>query len=115
MGLFVFVELKREIAIWKRTARHMRVVSLEEQGVRDMLLRKAQEVQLQLREQLNHKYFTLYTRTHTHTLAYIHTHVLTYKHTHTIDILTPGTGLETERRAQQLRCHTPCPISCADL
>ena len=49
------VELKREIAIWKRTARHMRVVSLEERGVRDMLLRKAEEVQMQLREQLVHK------------------------------------------------------------
>ena len=65
----MFVELKREIAIWKRTARHMRVVSLEERGVRDMLLRKAQEVQLQLREQLNHKYLnncTLYAHTYTH-------------------------------------------------
>lgn len=51
----MFAELKREIAIWKRTARHMRVVSLEERGVRDMLLRKAEEVQMQLREQLVHK------------------------------------------------------------
>ena len=55
LGLFVLAEMKREIAIWKRTARHMRVVSLEERGVRDMLLRKAEEVQMQLREQLVHQ------------------------------------------------------------
>jgi len=56
------------------------VISLEEQGVRDMLLRKAQEVQLQLREQLNHKYFTLYTHTHTSIYTYTHTHISTHSH-----------------------------------
>lgn len=55
----MFAELKREIAIWKRTARHMRVVSLEERAVRGMLLQKAEEVQRQLREQINHKYVVL--------------------------------------------------------
>jgi len=51
----MLAELKREIAIWRRTAQHMRVVSLEERAVRDMLLQKAQSVQVQLREQLDHQ------------------------------------------------------------
>ena len=33
----------------------MRVVSLEERGVRERLLMKAQEVQSQLRDRLSHK------------------------------------------------------------
>ena len=53
--LKAYIELKREIAIWKRTARHMRVVSLEERGVRERLLMKAQEVQAQLKDRLSHK------------------------------------------------------------
>jgi len=53
--LKAYIELKREIAIWKRTARHMRVVSLEERGVRERLLMKAREVQAQLKDRLSHK------------------------------------------------------------
>ena len=44
-------ELKREIAIWERTARLMPTVSLEERAVRDAIRAKAREVQHQLREQ----------------------------------------------------------------
>ena len=46
-------ELKREIAIWERTALQMPVVSLEETAVRDALRTKASEVRNQLhREEL---------------------------------------------------------------
>lgn len=46
-------ELKREIAIWERTARRLPVVSLEERAVRDALRAKASEVRLQLRQQID--------------------------------------------------------------
>ena len=42
------VELKREVAIWERTAQHLNVVSLEERAVRDALLAKAAAVRNQL-------------------------------------------------------------------
>jgi hypothetical protein len=44
-------ELKREIAIWERTARYMPVVSLEERAVREALRTKARDVRNQLKEQ----------------------------------------------------------------
>ena len=43
--------MKREIAIWERTARLMPIVSLEERAVRDALRSKAREVKSQLKEQ----------------------------------------------------------------
>ena len=46
-------ELKREIAIWERTARRLPVISLEERAVRDALRAKANEVRLQLTQQMN--------------------------------------------------------------
>lgn len=46
-------ELKREIAIWERTARRLPVVSLEERAVRDALRAKAAEVQKQLKQEIN--------------------------------------------------------------
>lgn len=47
------LELKREIAIWERTARLMPVVSLEERAIRDALRTKAAEVREQLKEAKN--------------------------------------------------------------
>lgn len=47
-------ELKREIAIWERTARLMPVVSLEERAIRDALRSKGREVREQLKEARNH-------------------------------------------------------------
>lgn len=44
-------ELKREIAIWKRTAERLNVVSLEERAVRDAILAKADDVQNQLNQE----------------------------------------------------------------
>ena len=44
-------EMKREIAIWERTASQMPIVSLEEAAVRDALRAKAKEV----RNQLHHE------------------------------------------------------------
>ena len=41
-------ELKREVAIWERTAQRLNVVSLEERAVRDALLSKAAEVRSQI-------------------------------------------------------------------
>lgn len=41
-------ELKREVAIWERTAQRLNVVSLEERAVRDALLQKATEVRSQI-------------------------------------------------------------------
>ena len=46
-------ELKREIAIWERTAQRLPVVSLEERAVREALQTKAAEVRLQLRQEIN--------------------------------------------------------------
>jgi len=46
-------ELKREIAIWERTAQRLPVVSLEERAVREALQAKAAEVQQQLRQEIN--------------------------------------------------------------
>lgn len=46
-------ELKREVAIWERTARNLPVVSLEERAVRDALRAKADEVRQQLQQQLS--------------------------------------------------------------
>ena len=37
-------ELKREVAIWERTAQRLNVVSLEERAVRDALIAKARDV-----------------------------------------------------------------------
>ena len=45
-------ELKREIAIWERTASQMPVVSLEETAVRDALRTKASEVRHQLQQEV---------------------------------------------------------------
>ena len=45
-------EMKREIAIWERTAAQMPVISLEETAVRDALRTKANEVQDQLRREV---------------------------------------------------------------
>ena len=42
--------MKREIAIWERTARLMPIVSLEDRAVRDALRAKAAEVKQQLNE-----------------------------------------------------------------
>ena len=44
-------EMKREIAIWERTASQMPVVSLEERAVRDALRAKANEVRNQLNQE----------------------------------------------------------------
>ena len=49
-------ELKREIAIWERTAVRLPVVSLEERAVRDALLAKAGDVRQQLQQQVNITY-----------------------------------------------------------
>ena len=46
-------ELKREIAIWERTAAQMPVISLEETAVRDALRAKANEVRNQLQQEVN--------------------------------------------------------------
>ena len=45
-------EMKREIAIWERTALQMPIVSLEEAAVRDALRAKANEVRNQLRHEV---------------------------------------------------------------
>ena len=45
-------EMKREIAIWERTASQMPVVSLEETAVRDALMTKANEVRMQLQQEV---------------------------------------------------------------
>ena len=58
---YYFVELKREIAIWERTARLMPVVSLEERAIRDALRSKGREVREQLKEARNHTYVPLET------------------------------------------------------
>ena len=44
------VEMKRELAIWQRTANRLPVVSLEERAVREALQAKAHEVEQQLKE-----------------------------------------------------------------
>jgi Na+/H+ antiporter NhaD/arsenite permease-like protein len=44
-------ELKRELAIWQRTAHRMQIVSLEERAVREALQAKARDVEEQLKEQ----------------------------------------------------------------
>ena len=44
------VEMKRELAIWQRTAARLPVVSLEERAVREALQAKAHEVEQQLKE-----------------------------------------------------------------
>jgi Na+/H+ antiporter NhaD/arsenite permease-like protein len=41
-------ELKREVAIWERTAQRLNVVSLEERAVRDALISKAAAVRSQI-------------------------------------------------------------------
>lgn len=46
-------ELKREVAIWERTAQHLNVVSLEERAVRDAILAKAMDVRNQLNQEVN--------------------------------------------------------------
>jgi hypothetical protein len=46
-------ELKREVAIWERTAQRLNVVSLEERAVRDALLAKAMDVRNQLSQEVN--------------------------------------------------------------
>lgn len=46
-------ELKREIAIWERTALRLNVVSLEERAVRDAILAKAMDVRNQLNQEVN--------------------------------------------------------------
>ena len=45
-------ELKREIAIWERTAAQMPAISLEEAAVRDALRSKASEVRNQLQQEV---------------------------------------------------------------
>lgn len=45
-------ELKREIAIWERTAQRLNVVSLEERAVRDAILAKAMDVRNQLNQEV---------------------------------------------------------------
>ena len=47
------VELKREVAIWERTAQRLNVVSLEERAVRDAILAKANDVRNQLNQETN--------------------------------------------------------------
>ena len=44
------MEMKRELAIWQRTANRLPVVSLEERAVREALQAKAHEVEQQLKE-----------------------------------------------------------------
>lgn len=46
-------ELKREVAIWERTAQRLNVVSLEERAVRDAILAKANDVRNQLNQEVN--------------------------------------------------------------
>lgn len=46
-------ELKREVAIWERTAQRLNVVSLEERAVRDAILAKAMDVQNQLNQEVS--------------------------------------------------------------
>ena len=46
-------ELKREIAIWERTAQHMNVVALEERAVHDAILAKAMDVRNQLNQEIS--------------------------------------------------------------
>ena len=46
-------ELKREVAIWERTAQRLNVVSLEERAVRDAILAKAMDVKNQLKQEAN--------------------------------------------------------------
>ena len=46
-------ELKREVAIWERTAQRLNVVSLEERAVKDALISKAAEVRSQLNLEVN--------------------------------------------------------------
>lgn len=46
-------ELKREVAIWERTAQRLNVVSLEERAIRDALIAKASEVRSQLAQEVN--------------------------------------------------------------
>lgn len=46
-------ELKREVAIWERTAQRLNVVSLEERAVRDAILAKAMDVRNQLSQEVN--------------------------------------------------------------
>ena len=48
-------ELKREIAIWVRTAERLNVVSLEERAVRDAILAKATDVRNQLTQEATSK------------------------------------------------------------
>ena len=45
-------ELKREVAIWERTAQRLNVVSLEERAVRDAILAKAMDVRNQLNQEV---------------------------------------------------------------
>lgn len=71
-------ELKREIAIWERTARNMPVVSLEERAVRDALRTKAAEVRHQLLQEVNIRY----THTHTQHNTPTHTHTHIFPPTH---------------------------------
>lgn len=46
-------ELKREVAIWERTAQRLNVVSLEERAVRDAILAKAMDVRNQLNQEVS--------------------------------------------------------------
>ena len=46
-------ELKREVAIWERTAQRLNVVSLEERAIRDALNAKATEVRQQLAQEVD--------------------------------------------------------------
>ncbi len=46
-------ELKREVAIWERTALRLNVVSLEERAVRDAILAKAMDVRNQLNQEVS--------------------------------------------------------------
>ena len=46
-------ELKREIAIWEKTAQRLNVVSLEERAVRDAILAKAMDVRNQLNQEVS--------------------------------------------------------------
>lgn len=46
-------ELKREIAIWERTAQRLNIVSLEERAVQEALLHKAAAVRNQLSREVN--------------------------------------------------------------
>ena len=46
-------ELKREVAIWERTAQRLNIVSLEERAVRDAILAKAMDVRNQLNQEVS--------------------------------------------------------------